>query len=350
MDERVPMPVSMPVSMPEDRYSRQQRFAPIGADGQRRIGASRVLIIGCGALGSACAEQLCRAGVGHLTVLDRDFVEPSNLQRQSLFDEEDARLALPKAIAAANRLREINSDVEIEPLVVDALARRMVELVTGHDLVIDGTDNFQTRHLINEACVKQDVPWVYGACVGAYGCSFPIVPGFTPCLRCLQDQLPAAGDSPTCDTVGVISPAVHLVASLQVVEAMKILAGKRVRLRNEFWSVDLWEGTFQRLALAKWRDPACAVCGSSPTFPLLSEPDEPTVTLCGRDAVQVRRVAPDLARLTASLGGRVLAANEYLVRWSDGALTGTCFTDGRVIVQGIGDAAAARAFCDRWLG
>jgi molybdopterin/thiamine biosynthesis adenylyltransferase len=309
-----------------------------------------VLVLGCGALGAAVAELLCRAGVGRLRLVDRDFVDWTNLQRQGLYAEEDARQALPKAVAAAQRLRAIDAALDAEAVVADVGARDLPGLVAGCDLAIDGTDNFRTRHLLNEACVRAGLPWIYGACVGAYGCSATILPREGPCLRCLQDQMPAAGDSPTCDTVGIIGPAVQLVAAWQVAEALKLLVGDRAALRGELWSSDLWAGTFQRMKLAPWRDPACTVCGDEPTYPLLSQSDAPAVMLCGRDAVQIRRAVPDLAALARQLGERVEATNEYLLRWRDGEKLGTCFRDGRVIVQGVADAAAASAFCDRWLG
>jgi molybdopterin/thiamine biosynthesis adenylyltransferase len=333
------------------RYSRQVLFAPIGALGQERLARSRVLVLGLGALGAACAEQLCRSGVGMLRLVDRDFVEASNLQRQSLYDEADAAAALPKAVAAANRLARVNQHCRIDAMVGDARAANIGEMLDGIDLAIDGTDNFPTRHLLNEACCKRSLPWLYGACVAAYGVSMPVLPGETPCLRCLQDQLPGAGDSPTCDTAGIIAPIVQLVAAWQVAEALKILVGDLPAVRRELWASDLWAGTFQRLRLDGWRDPACTACGSSPSYPLLSAPEAGAVVLCGRDAVQLQR-APiaDAERLRLRLGAAVVLANDYLVRWRDGELTGTCFRDGRVIVQGVADATGARAFCDRWLG
>jgi molybdopterin/thiamine biosynthesis adenylyltransferase len=333
------------------RYSRQVLFAPIGAAGQERLARARVLVLGCGALGAASAELLCRSGVGMLRLVDRDFVEASNLQRQSLYDEADAAAVLPKAVAAASRLRRINQQCRIEAVVGEARAASIEGMLEGIDLAIDGSDNFPTRHLLNEACCKRSLPWIYGACVAAYGLSMPVLPGETPCLRCLQDQLPGAGDSPTCDTAGIIAPIVQLVAGWQVAEALKILVGDRAAVRRELWASDLWAGTFQRLRLAGWRDPACPACGSSPSYPLLSTPESAAVVLCGRDAVQLQRSPiADAGRLRQRLGPAVVLANDYLVRWRDGALTGTCFRDGRVIVQGVADAAAARAFCDRWLG
>ncbi len=258
---------------------------------------------------------------------------------------------MPKAAAAKTHLAEINAACVIEAMVADVRSSNIEALLTGCDLAIDGTDNFPTRHLLNEACCRHRVPWIYGACVAAYGLSMPIVPGDTPCLRCLQDQLPVAGDSPTCDTAGIIPPIVHVVAAWQVAEALKLLVGDRARLRRELWTTDLWAGTHQRLRLDGWRDPQCAACGAAPTFPQLNAGDGAAVVLCGRDAVQVQRAAGcDLERLAVTLGQALMVANGYLVRWRDGEVVATCFRDGRVIVQGVSDPARARAFCDRWLG
>ncbi|HEX3133862.1 MAG TPA: ThiF family adenylyltransferase [Planctomycetota bacterium] len=336
--------------MSDERYSRQVRFAPIGAAGQAQLAAARVAVIGCGALGTAIAEQLCRAGVGCLRLIDRDFVEWSNLQRQSLFSEDDARRSAPKAVAAAERLHAINSTCVIESLVEDLRAANAERLLAGVDVVLDGCDNFPTRHLVNEVCCKQATPWIYGACVGSYGLSVAIIPGQTPCLRCLQDELPGAGETPTCDTAGIIPPAVQMVAAWQIAEALKLLTGHHAAVRRELWASDLWRGTFQRLRLDGWRQPGCTVCGAAPTYPLLSAGDEAAVVLCGRDAVQIRRGAVDLRALASRLGPALVLANDYLVRWQDGATTATCFRDGRVIVQGVSEVAAARTMCDRWLG
>ena len=339
------------IPVDEVRFSRQIRFTPIGRAGQERLAQARVLIAGCGALGSAAAEQLCRAGVGRLRIVDRDFVESSNLQRQTLYTEADAAAALPKAVAAQVRLAEINATVTVEAVVAEIHAGTVRELVAGCDLVIDGGDNFALRHLINEACCLARVPWIYAACVGAYAVSLPIVPGETPCLRCLQDQLPAAGESPTCDTAGIIAPAVHLAAAWQVAEALKLLVGDHAALRRELWAADLWAGSFQRLRLEGARDPDCAACGPRATYPALSARVDHAITLCGRDAVQIAgRAAPDLRAFAAGLGPALRLANDHLVRWNDGGLVGTCFRDGRVIVQGTDDAVRAAAFRDRWLG
>jgi molybdopterin/thiamine biosynthesis adenylyltransferase len=335
----------------DDRHSRQTRFAPIGPGGQERLRRARVLVAGCGALGGAAAEQLCRAGVGHLRLVDRDLVDSSNLQRQTLFTSADAEAALPKVVAARARLAAIDAGVAVEAIVAEIGGDNIRALVAGCDLVIDGSDNFPLRHLVNEACCEAGVPWIYAACVGAYAVSLPIVPGETPCLRCLQDQLPAAGESPTCDSVGIIAPAVHLAAAWQVAEALKLLVGDLAALRRDLVAADLWAGTWQRLRLDGARDPSCPVCGPHPSYPALRAPGGPAIVLCGRDAVQVASRGPaDLAALAAGLGPALRLANPHLVRWVDGDLLGTCFRDGRVVVQGTGDLLRAAAFRDRWLG
>jgi molybdopterin/thiamine biosynthesis adenylyltransferase len=335
--------------MGDERHSRQIRFAPIGPAGQQRLGRSTVAVVGCGALGASVAEQLCRAGVGRLRLIDRDFVEPSNLQRQSLYTEEDAARSAPKAVAAAEHLRAIDHRVEVEPVVADLDARTVADLIAGCDLVVDGTDTFDTRHVINDACYRARTAWIHGACVGSYGLSVAFTPGAGPCLRCLQDQLPAAGETPTCESAGVITPIVHIVAAWQVAEALKLLVGHPPR--RELWSMDVWENRLQRVDIGSWRDADCPTCGTRPSFPALAAPSVPAVVLCGRDALQLRLpVAADIAGLAQALGSAVTVANEYLVRWRDGALTGTCFRDGRVVVHGTSDLAIARSFCARHLG
>ena len=332
----------------DGRYSRQERFAPIGMAGQQRLRHATAVVVGCGALGTAQLDQLVRAGVGTVRLIDRDFVEASNLQRQGLYDEADAAACTPKAIAAAARLGRINAQVRLEPLVTEVGPRNVERLIAGVDVVLDGTDNFRTRHLLNEACVRARIPWIYGACVGAYGLALAIVPGTTPCLACLQDQLPGPGETPTCDTAGVIAPIVQLVAAWQVVDALRLLTGAAPR-RN-LWTCDLWADRFQQVDVARWRDPSCAVCGPVPTWPRLHEQAEPAITLCGRDSVQLTGVKIDLGGLPARVGAALVAANEYLVRWRDGERLVTAFRDGRVLVQGVADGAAARTVVDRWLG
>lgn len=332
-----------------ERHSRQIRFAPIGTAGQERLRAARALIVGVGALGSAAAELLCRAGVGRLRLVDRDVVELSNLQRQALYDTSDAEAGRPKAHAAAAHLAAIDPTCMVEPIAGELNAASAAALIADCDVVVDGLDNFPARHVLNEACCRAATPWIHGAVLGAYGVCLPILPGETACLRCLQDEPPAAVDNPTCDTAGVIGPAVRLVAAWQTAEALKILTGDRAAVRRELWNCDLWSNRFQRLCIP--RDTACRACGAQADFPALAAGDEPAIVLCGRQAVQVRRAPPgDLARLAQRLGPALVASNAVFVRFRDGAATATCFADGRVLVQGLADPLRARALCDRWLG
>jgi adenylyltransferase/sulfurtransferase len=333
------------------RYSRQELFAGLGREGQGRIRAARVLVVGCGALGSALCETMTRAGVGALRVADRDYVEEGNLQRQSLFDEEDAARGLPKAVAAEARLRRLNSEVRVEGLVADVSAANVAELVAAADLVLDGTDNFETRFLLNDACLRARKPWVYGACVAAHGLALAIRPGVSPCLRCVLGAPPDAGSLATCDTAGVIAPIVQVIAGIQGGEALKLLAGREQALLPGLVSVDLWAGSFDVLDL-RGRAPSCPACtrGEFADAGALA----PAVVLCGRDAVQIRPAAPaalDLPALAARLSaaGSVLH-NEHLLRFRDGDAELVVFRDGRAIVKGARDAAAARGLYARYVG
>ncbi len=332
-----------------DRHARQERFTRIGATGQARLRGSRVVVVGVGALGSAAAEMLVRAGVGRVRLIDRDVVEWTNLQRQALYDSADAEASRPKVEAAARRLRAIDPAVDLEPIAGELNARSAATLIAGCDLVLDGLDGFPARHLLNEACCRAGIPWIYAACVGAYACGLAILPGETPCLRCLQEELPAAADSPTCDSAGIIAPAVQLAAAWQVGEALKLLVGDRTAMRRELWGCDLWANRWTRLRLDGARRPDCAACGSQPTYPALSATVDPAVVLCGRQAVQVRHPAIiDPAALAGRIPGAT--ASELFARWRDGDATLTAFADGRVLVQGVGDPVRARSLVDRWLG
>jgi len=334
------------------RYSRQELFAPIGPEGQARLRRARVAIVGCGALGSTLAEMMARAGVGSLTVIDRDYVEESNLQRQSLFDEEDAARGLPKAAAAEARLRAINSEVAVRGVVTDLAADNAAELLKGADLVLDGTDNFETRFLLNDVCLKAGIPWVYGACVGSYGLALLVRPRVSPCLRCVLEELPGPG-GPTCDTVGVVAPVVHVVAGLQAGEALKMLAGRAQDLLPGVVTVDLWKGRFEVMDLGG-RAPWCPACTEGRYDYLESGTGTGSAVLCGRDAVQVRpprgtRVdLPALARRLAASGD--VAANEHLVRFRAPGAEMVVFGDGRAIVKGVKDAAQARSLYARYVG
>jgi molybdopterin-synthase adenylyltransferase len=334
------------------RYARQELFAGIGADGQRRLRASRIIIVGCGALGSSLAETMVRAGVGTLTIVDRDFVEESNLQRQALFEQTDADEALPKAVAAERHLRRLNPDVSVTGLVADLDARNAPALIAGADLVLDGTDNFETRFLVNDVCLAAGIPWIYGACVGAYGLALAIRPRVSPCLRCVLEELPAPGSSPTCDTVGVIAPIARVVAGIQSAEALKILVGQTSALLPGIVAVDLWKGTFDVFDLRQ-RAPSCPACREG-RYEFAERRVSPAELLCGRAAVQVRPTSEarvDLSALAARLAavGRV-RANEHLLRFETAEASIAVFADGRAIVKGVADAARARALYAQYVG
>jgi adenylyltransferase/sulfurtransferase len=335
------------------RYSRQELFPGIGRAGQERIRASRVLVVGCGALGSTLAEMMVRAGVGGLTVVDRDYVEPSNLQRQSLFEEEDAARGLPKAAAAEARLRRLNSEVEVRGIVADVCPENVEEMVRGAQVVLDGTDNFETRFLLNDVCLRAGVPWVYGACVGAYGLALLIRPGHTPCLRCVLERMPDPGAGPTCDTAGVVAPIVHVIAGVQAGEALKVLAGQTRAFLPGIVSVDLWAGTFEVTDLGG-RPPWCPACTAGQYDYASGGSAGASAVLCGREAVQLRPFAKgtvDLPALAARLrGSGEVLANEYLVRFRGREAELVVFGDGRAIVKGVKDAAQARTLYAKYVG
>jgi adenylyltransferase/sulfurtransferase len=308
--------------------------------------------VGCGALGSALAETLTRAGVGALTVVDRDFVEESNLQRQSLFDEDDARRGVPKAAAAEARLRRLNSEVQVRGVVADLDPDNVLAFVRGQDLVLDGTDNFEARFLLNDACLSEGVPWVYGACVGSYGLALAIRPRVTPCLRCVLEERPAPGSGPTCDTAGVVAPIVQVIAGVQAGEALKLLSGRSEALLPGLVTVDLWQGVFDVMDLSR-RAPSCPACTQG-RYDYLSEVGRGSAVLCGRDAVQVRAARgtrvdlPALAERLAAIGD--VARNPYLLRFRAPEAELVVFEDGRAIVKGVSDVAQARALYARYVG
>jgi len=342
-------------SAPEipSRYSRQVLFEGIGREGQAKLIASRVALVGCGALGTVQASLLVRAGVGLLRIIDRDFVEESNLQRQILFDEKDVASLLPKAIAAERHLRPVNSLVRIEAAVEDLNASTIVRLLDGFDLIVDATDNFDARFLLNDYAVKNGIPWVYGACVGAYGLTFPVLPGDTPCLRCVFESAPPPGMSPSCDTAGVIGPIVGTIASLQSAEALKILTGRLDRVSRRMTVIDLWDNRHDVIDLPP-REPDCPCCGRG-EFPYLDGSlGADTTSLCGRNSVQIRRRdggrldLEEIARRLAPLG--TLETNRFLVRARVDAHVLTVFADGRAIVSGTTDPAVAKSLYARYVG
>ena len=307
-------------------------------------------MVGCGAIGAAAANLLVRAGVGKLRVVDRDFVEPSNLQRQTLFDEADAREALPKAVAAERKLRAVNSDVAVEGVVADVSPRNAADLLRGFDVILDGTDNFETRFLINDFAVKTRRPWIYAAALASYGVTLTIRPGGTPCLACLIES-GRSGFEETCDTAGILGPIVSLIASLEAAEAMKLLAGREDALHGRLFSCDVWSGRIQSVAIE--RNPVCRACARG-EFPYLGGEAQPHLTMCGRDSVQIHERSRSLD--LAALGRRIAPAvadvrtNEFLLRFRVPPYEVTVFTDGRAIIKGTRDPGVARSLYARFIG
>lgn len=351
------------------RYAAHLLYGEIGESGQRRLVASSVLLVGCGALGCTLAGTLVRAGVGRVRICDRDFIELSNLQRQFLFDEQDISEGLPKAEAAARKLRRVNSSVTIEGVVTDVVPGNIERLAEGADLILDGTDNFETRYLLNDLAFKSGVPWVYGGAIGASGLVMAFLPDETPCLRCVFEEAPAAELTPTCDTVGVLAPAVQIVASLQAMEAMKILAGRRDALHRRLIKIDAWSGRFTSINMLSARRPDCPCCGRR-AFEYLQGRRSPfTTTLCGRNAVQIHpptelghgattASAPterefDLERIAAKLrpvAERSLRVNRYMLRATVEECELTLFPDGRAIIKGTDSPERARSLYARYIG
>jgi adenylyltransferase/sulfurtransferase len=331
------------------RYSRQILFPGIGEAGQERLLGAHAAIVGCGALGSFQAGALARAGVGRLTLIDRDFVEPGNLHRQWLFEESDAAQALPKAVAAARAIARINSGVAARAVVSDLVPANIAELLEGADVLLDGTDNFQTRYLLNDYAVSRGVPWLYGAAVGGYGLTLPVIPGRTACLRCVFPEPPVRAQ-PTCETAGILNATVSAVASLQVADALKILSGHADAVRSRITTIDAWDGTIRQVEAPPPQGdcPACA----ARRFPYLDGEFHAAVTLCGRGAVQVHEGGPvDLTALRARLEplGEV-RVNEYSLRLLAPPYEMMVFPDGRAIVKGTGDPAVARSLYARYVG
>jgi adenylyltransferase/sulfurtransferase len=332
-----------------DRYSRQILFTGIGEQGQQHLLDARVAVAGCGALGTFQAGALARAGVGFIRIIDRDYVELSNLQRQWLFDEADAAQGLPKAVAAARKLAGINSDVRVEPVVADLTPSNVEDLLSGVDLILDGTDNFETRYLINDFAVDRgDLPWIYGAAVGSYGIVMAVMPGKSACLRCIYPD-PPPGSQPTCETAGVLGPVTSLIASLQAAEAMKILSGAPPT--RKITTVDVWSGEIRQLAQPQPVSD-CPACGLR-EFPYLHGERRAPVSLCGHNAVQIHeRARPlelrELALRLAPLG--TVRSNEFALRFETPPYLLTIFPDGRAIIKGTTDIGIARSLYARYIG
>lgn len=331
------------------------RYPGVGVEGQQKLRAARVALCGCGALGTVLANALVRAGVGYLRVIDRDFIETHNLQRQVLFDEADVTANLPKAEAAARKLRLINSEVTIEPVVTDIDRTNILDLVGDADLILDGTDNFEVRYLINDVAVKLGKPWVYGGCIGAHGQTMTILPGDTPCLRCVIPAGPAPGEGATCETAGVLGPTVNIVASYQATEAIKILTGHLEAINRDLIYFDAWENVFKKFSIARLREKANCVCCVQNKFEWLDGlHGSQTTSLCGRNAVQVSHRAASkldfegMAKQLGSLGN--VTFNRFMLRFGVDGYEFTVFPDGRAIIKGTADADKARTLYAKYIG
>jgi molybdopterin-synthase adenylyltransferase len=337
-----------------DKYSRQILFSGIGEAGQEKLLGASAVLVGCGALGTVLANLLVRAGLGRLRIIDRDFVEPSNLQRQTLFDEADARDAMPKAVAAERHLSAINSGVQVEGLVTDLTSQNSLELLGGFQLILDGTDNFETRQLMNDSALSLNVPWIYAAAVGSYGVTMTIRPFETACLACLLEsgeQSAAISAEATCDTAGVLSAAAGVIASIEAAEATKLLAGRPDALHGRLISCDVWSGKFQSLRVS--RDPDCRACARR-DFRFLAGDSQPHITMCGRDSVQIheRHRRLDLGELGRRLASSAadVRNNDFLLKFCVPPYEVTVFADGRAIIKGTKDPAVARSLYARYLG
>ncbi|MFC5647635.1 ThiF family adenylyltransferase [Paenibacillus solisilvae] len=331
-----------------DRYSRQSRFAPIGAEGQRQLGTSRAVVVGMGALGSVAAQHLVRSGIGYVRIIDRDILEWSNLQRQVLYTEEDVKQLLPKAQAASQRLKSINSEVTIEAVVADLTPHNAEALLGGVDLIIDGSDNFTVRYLINDVSQKLSIPWIYGGVVGAAGMSMTILPGKTPCFSCMFPSPPPAGSVDTCETAGVISPAVDIIASIQAAEALKYLSGNQGALHGTLFQIDVWYHHWMPLKVGDSLRKDCPVCQlGSYAYLEQSSTETAAASLCGRNTIQLTPGRPITLSLD-ELGARLsrvgdVQRNPFLLRYRrDNVITAVLFPDGRALIQGTEDPVIAK--------
>lgn len=335
------------------RYLRQTIFPGIGVEGQQKLLAARVVVVGCGATGTNIANHLARAGVGHLTVVDRDFIELNNLQRQLLFDEQDLAENLPKAAAAERKLRVINSEIEVQGIVADVNAENIESLIAGATLVMDGTDNFETRYIVNDACLKHNIPWIYTGAVATYGMSQTIIPGQTACLRCLFNDVPPPGTVVTCDTAGIVGPLVSAVASISATEAIKLIVGQG-DLNRGIIHFDVWYNTFEQFDTGGPRAD-CPACQQRSFEFLKQEKGGQVVNLCGRNAVQLRGPGKGklpLAELAERLApfSQITARNDYLLRFAVDGYDITLFADGRAIIKGSEDESVARGLYAKYVG
>lgn len=337
-----------------NRYSRQTILPDFGIEGQARLLRARVAVLGVGALGTALASGIVRAGVGYVRLVDRDFIEEHNLQRQTLFDEDDIAANLPKAVAAAEKLRRVNRHVTIEPVVEDVVPNNVERLIADCDLVLDGSDNFELRMLLNDACVKHNIPWIYGAVIATYGMTMPILPGDGPCFRCFMNDVPAPGTADTCETAGVLGTAPQVIAALQVTEALKLLMGHKERLIRALRYVDLWNGVQEQIIVEKDVARTCLTCDERQFEFLEGRHHTRSESLCGRNAVQVRpkgNVRPDFDALAQRL--RIhgdVHYNAYILRFHIEGYELSLFHDGRMIVHGTDDERIARSLYAKYVG
>jgi len=338
----------------KNRYSRQTLFKPVGQTGQDKLSSAHVVIIGCGALGSAISETLVRAGVRKLTIADRDYIEPSNLQRQQLFTEQDARDGVPKVVAAETRLRMIREDIDIVAVLDHVDGRLMEQITEDVDLIMDATDNFETRLLINDCAWKKNIPWVYGACVGSSGTVFPFVPGETACFRCLLPVLPSVNE--TCDTSGIISPAVQITAAHQSTEALKWLTGNKDAMRKKLFHFDVWNNTHVEAGISRLRNEVCETCGNMPTYPSLHRTEGTGyAVLCGRDTVQI---IPDASRSLTIEDGETVAkrlgesykVTPFFVEFNAEGYRCILFGNGRLLIHGLKDLKIGRKLYHQFFG
>lgn len=335
--------------MEADRYSRQTQLMVLGERGQETLARGHAVVVGCGALGSVCAELLARAGVGKVTVIDRDYVELSNLQRQFLFDEADAVEGIPKAAAAERRLRQINGRIEVRGVVDDLRPRNALELLGDAGVIVDATDNFEARYLINDFAVASETPWIYGAAVGTYGITMPVLPGESACFRCVYPERPT-GTQPNCETAGVLGTVTALIASLEATAALQVLSGNRSSVRRTITTVDVWNGPLREVE-QPGRGDDC-VCCVERRFEWLDGTRDAPVSLCGRNAVQIHErlghVDLEALRVRLEEAGEV-RGNEFALRFARGANEITVFRDGRAIIKGTTDPAVARSLYAKWI-
>ena len=334
-----------------ERYEKQIFFNEIGEIGQIKLLASKVVIIGCGALGTVIANNLARSGVGTIRIIDRDYIELSNLQRQLLFDEEDIKNNIPKAKAAEYKLSKINSNIQIEGIVSDVNARNIENFCMGMDLIMDATDNFQTRFLINDFSVKQNIPWIYGGVIGSSGMTYNIIPGKTPCFRCIFPEAPSVGSVDTCDTVGVLNGITNIIASLQSTEAIKILMGKWDDLIEEMRFLDIWTNSFDNLEMQPHRD--CPVCKNQ-RFEFLNHDMEEAVVLCGKNSIQINPIKSEISmdnvikRLKTM--GIDMKNNSFYCKFTIEDIQFTLFLDGRAILKNTSDVNKAKSMYSKYIG